>query len=179
MSATVASLAATADTLDRHVEFLLRELRPAGLDELGLAAVLRNTIADGSATFGIPAEFRATGLLRKRLAADVETHIFRIAQEALNNVHKHAKATSVTVHLERRADATTLVVTDDGLGFEAHGPARRSQGRRGLGLLGMHERAALIGGELRVDSAAGRGTTVRLRLPQPPPPDGPAPPGLS
>lgn len=158
-----------AERVDRHIEFLLRDLRPAGLDELGLVAVLRQTVADWSATFGIPVTFRASGVDAGRLSHEVETHAFRIVQEALNNVHKHAAATRVKVALERRRGRTALTVTDNGIGLVASasstGSALPGGQRRGLGLLGMHERAVLIGGQLDITSTPGRGTTVTLLLP--------------
>ena len=114
--------------------------------------------------FGVSAEFRATGI-DKRLSSDAETHVFRIVQEALNNVHKHANARVVSVRLERRGLSTILTVVDDGTGFEPGAAAKSADGRRGLGLIGMRERATLIGGDLQVRSMPGHGTTLILRLP--------------
>ena len=108
-----------AERVDQHIDFLLRDLRPAGLDELGLLAVLRQTVADWSATFGIAATFRAVGVDAGRLPHEVETQAFRIVQEALNNVHKHAAATQVKVALERRRGRTVLTVADNGIGLVA------------------------------------------------------------
>jgi PAS domain S-box-containing protein len=154
-----------AKKLDEHIDFLLKDLRPAGLEELGLTTVLRQAVADWSATFGVAAEFRTSGLDGIRFSREVETQIFRIVQEALNNVHKHAAATSVEVVLERKHGRLSLCVEDDGVGLPAipgdHGA------RRGLGLLGMRERAALIGGDLGVGPGRARGTKVTLVLPEP------------
>ncbi len=86
-------------------------------------------------------------------------------QEALNNVHKHAAATQVKVALERRRGRTVLSVADNGIGLVASASGAQSGQRRGLGLLGMHERAMLIGGQLDIVSTPGRGTTVTLALP--------------
>jgi PAS domain S-box-containing protein len=164
----IASVRDAAERVDQHIDFLLRDLRPAGLDELGLTSVLRQSIADWSATFGVAATFRTSGLDAARLPGDAEVQVFRIVQEALNNVHKHAAATEVRVVLERRQGRTRLTVADNGIGLVASSskaPAATAGGRRGLGLLGMRERATLIGGELEVTSTPGRGTTVTLVVP--------------
>jgi PAS domain S-box-containing protein len=153
-----------ARRVDQHIDFLLRDLRPAGLDELGLVAVLRQTVRDWSATFGIQAEFRTSGLDAARFPREVETQAFRIVQESLNNVHKHAGATSVEVTLERKQGRTCLCIADNGVGLLASSMADDS-GRRGLGLLGMRERATVIGGELDISSVPGGGTKVMLLLP--------------
>jgi PAS domain S-box-containing protein len=153
-----------AARVDRHVDFLLRDLRPAGLDDFGLVRTLRQNVEDWSATFGIPAELHAGGLDDMRFPQDVETHAFRIAQEALNNVHKHAAATFVRVVFEKRQGRVTLTIGDNGIGLLASSAGPRDS-RRGLGLLGMRERAALIGGELTLTAVPGSGTTVVLALP--------------
>ena len=166
LASRVRSVQEAAERVDQHIDFLLRDLRPAGLDELGLLAVLRQTVADWSATFGIPATFRASGVDAGRLPHDVETQAFRIVQEALNNVHKHAAANRVKVALERRRGKCVLTVADNGIGLVASSASAATGGhRRGLGLLGMHERAMLIGGQLNITSTPGGGTTVTLQLP--------------
>jgi signal transduction histidine kinase len=159
LSGPLKTVQAAVAGVDRHIDFLLRELRPAGLDDLGLVSALTQAIREWSETFGVRAEFRSSGLDGQRLPSPIETHAYRIVQEALNNVHKHAAARNVLVRLERRGLETVLTVTDDGVGFDADMSARHD-GRRGLGLLGMRERAALIGGELHLTSKRGRGTTV-------------------
>jgi PAS domain S-box-containing protein len=157
----------SAKKVDQHIDFLLRDLRPAGLEELGLVTVLRQTVADWSATFGVEASYRTSGLDDVRLPRDVETQIFRIVQEALNNVHKHAAATSVDVVLERNKQGRiVLCVEDNGVGvLQSSASPAPEGGRRGLGLLGMRERATLIGGDLDLSSVPGRGTRVTLLLP--------------
>jgi PAS domain S-box-containing protein len=153
-----------AARVDQHVDFLLRDLRPAGLDDFGLIVTLRQNVEDWSAAFGVPATFAANGLEAMRFDQEVETHAFRIAQEALNNVHKHAAATHVRVAFEQRQHRVSMTIADDGIGLVASSSVPRDT-RRGLGLLGMRERAALIGGELAITAVPGAGTSVTLVLP--------------
>jgi PAS domain S-box-containing protein len=147
-------------SLDQAVDRLAWELRPTALDDLGLRAALTNYVQDWSDRLGIPARLHTSGLLDERLAPDVETTLYRIAQEALNNAAKYSRARRVEVILERRADSVLLVVEDDGIGFDAGEEANG----RGFGLVGMRERAALVGGSLEIESARGQGTTVFVRI---------------
>jgi signal transduction histidine kinase len=101
-----------------------------------------------------------------RFPREVETQAFRIVQEALNNVHKHAAAGAVDVVLERKQGRTVLCVHDNGIGVvQSASATARGAARRGLGLLGMRERATLIGGELDISSVPSGGTKVTLILP--------------
>jgi PAS domain S-box-containing protein len=163
LRAKVEALEAIARQLDRDVDQLVWELRPTALDDLGLRAALANYLHDWSARVGISAELHTSGLLDDRLASETETTLYRIAQEALTNVAKHAQAKNVDVILERRSDSVLLIVEDDGVGFE---PPAGNGGRsdQGFGLLGMQERAALVGASLQIESAAGKGTTVFVRM---------------
>jgi len=151
-----------AERIEREVDFIAWELRPAALDQLGLAQALGNFIQEFSKHYGVAAEFHSAGMKEVRLAHDVETNLYRIAQEALNNVMKHAGAGSVGVILERHDGRVTLIVEDDGAGFE---PGRAVDGEKGMGLLSMRERAAQIGGTLEIESALGAGTTLYVRVP--------------
>jgi signal transduction histidine kinase len=139
---------------------LIFQLRPAALEEEGLATALRKHTAGFQAREGIAVELRIEG--ERRLPAPVEEGIFRVAQEALNNVAKHARARHVAVHLEIGVADARLTVTDDGVGFDG---AALGTGRRTLGLTSMRERAALLGGTCAVESAPNRGTTVRFQVP--------------
>jgi two-component system, NarL family, sensor kinase len=132
-------------------------LRPPVLDDLGLAASLES-LAHSFPTLGVYVE--AAGL---SMAEHAETAVYRTAQEALQNVAKHAAARSVQVRLYRQAGQAVLEVIDDGTGFDAAAPAR--PGPTGFGLSGMRERAELLGGRLDLVTAPGRGTTVRLLIP--------------
>ena len=97
-----------------------------------------------------------------RVSGDVESHLYRVVQEALNNVSKHAGATRVSVILEQRAEEVTLIVEDDGRGFNVNDRLIR---RQGMGLTGIEERAASMGGILDLESSEGKGTTLFVRIP--------------
>ncbi len=161
LAGQIDALEAVARQIDADVDQLVWQLRPTALDDLGLRAALANYVQDWSKRVNIAAELHSFGLVDDRLAPDAETTLFRIAQEALTNVAKHAQARSVEIILERRADQVVLVVEDDGVGFDF---SASGGGPRGFGLLGMQERAALVGATLLVESAAGRGTTILLRM---------------
>lgn len=156
---------ALARDIDSEVDFLAWELRPAALDDLGLSAVLPRFLNEWSAHYGVRTNFQATGTVPPRLSPEAETTFYRITQEALTNVVKHAHATRVDVVLEGQRAIVTLVIEDDGIGFEPSAVDKAT----GIGLLGMHERAALVGASLQVESATGKGTTIYLRCPVTPP----------
>ena len=159
----VEALEAVAQRLDEDVDHLVWELRPTALDDLGLCAALTNYVHDWSRRVGIPAKLHTSGLLDDRLPSEAETTLYRIAQEALTNVAKHSQARNVDVILERRPDHVSLIVEDNGVGFEQSETENHRTGH-GFGLLGMQERAALVGADLQVESAAGEGTTIFVRL---------------
>jgi PAS domain S-box-containing protein len=158
----VAALEKVAQQLDRDVDHLVWELRPTALDDLGLRAALANYVQDWSVRAGVRADLHTTGLSADRLTSEVETTLYRIAQEALNNIAKHARAENVDVILERRPDQVSLIIEDDGVGFEQ---GNGSSPHQGFGLLGMQERAALVGATVQIESAAGEGTTIIVRMP--------------
>ena len=152
-----------AEDLDSSIDSLTHELRPAALDHLGLTAALENLVSGWSERFGVPVEFHTGVSDGLRLSGDAEANLYRIAQEALHNVYKHAKASVVRVGLEQSDGYVQLVIQDDGRGFSTVDMHATSIG--GLGLESMRERASLIGGQLVVRSAWGHGTTVTVRLP--------------
>ncbi len=168
LASKVDALDAVAQRLDHDVDQLVWQLRPTALDDLGLRAALTNYVQDWSTRSNIPAELHTSGLLDDRLASEVETTLYRIAQEALNNVAKHSRAGRVEVILERRPDHVSLIVEDDGVGFE---PGDSMMSGHGFGLMGMQERAALVGASLQIESKPGEGTTIFVRM------DAPAPAG--
>jgi PAS domain S-box-containing protein len=163
----VDALETVAQRLDRDVEQLVWELRPTALDDLGLRAALANYVQDWSRRVRISAELHTSGLIDDRLASETETAFYRIAQEALTNVARHSHAENVEVILERRADHVLLIVEDDGVGFDPDG--KEGAPGQGFGLLGMRERAALIGASLQIESAVGKGTTILVRMAAAPP----------
>jgi signal transduction histidine kinase len=162
LSERVDALETVAQQIDRDVDHLVWKLRPTALDDLGLRAALSNYVHDWSNRVGIAAELHTAGLLDERLASEVETTLYRISQEALTNVAKHSKARKVDVILERRSDHVLLIVEDDGVGFESDQVP--NTGRGGFGLLGMQERAALVGANLQIESTPGEGTTILMRM---------------
>jgi PAS domain S-box-containing protein len=161
LTAHARTLETIADRLDRDVEQLAWQLRPTALDDLGLRAALTNYVHEWSGRHGVAAEVHTSGLLDNRLPSEVETALYRIAQEALNNVAKHAAAQRVEVILERRPDCVLLIIEDDGVGFDT---AKATAGRHGFGLVGMMERAGLVGASLDIESTPGQGTTVLVRM---------------
>lgn len=143
---------------------LIADLRPSILDDLGLVPALQAQVKAFRERTGIAALFDSRGP-RRRLSPEEEIVIFRIAQEALTNVAKHAGAEHVMVRLTFHDDATHLVVTDDGHGFDPAEALQAAGARRAWGLLGMQERVALIGGACEIASKPGKGATVHVVVP--------------
>lgn len=150
-----------------EVERISRNLRPSVLDQLGLAAVLRGTISEFGERTGVPVAL-SRELPAARLPADTELVIYRVLQEALRNVEQHARARQVTVGLTQQSASVELVIRDDGVGFSLNGDRSKRKRKDGLGLLGMRERAAYVGGTLTLKSARRAGTEITLRIPLPP-----------
>jgi signal transduction histidine kinase len=134
------------------------------LDDLGLEPALRWYTKRQAALAGLRAEVRAEPL-EQRLDPMIETECFRVAQEALNNVVKHAKARTVTVELSRNDEQLHLSVRDDGVGFDVACLREQAVGGASLGLLSMEERATLAGGGLQYHSTLGQGTEVHAWFP--------------
>jgi PAS domain S-box-containing protein len=147
--------------LDRDLDSLAWELRPAALDEVGLDAALAQLVGQWSRVPGFDADFLCPRRDGPRLHPNVELHLFRIVQEGLSNVSKHARASHASVLLDRRTGEVRLTIEDDGVGFDVNRAGRSG----GMGLAGMQERASAIGGELHLESAPGRGTTLFVRVP--------------
>jgi signal transduction histidine kinase len=140
---------------------LMAELRPAVLDEQGLEVALHNQVRAFEATSGVACAI-STGL-QTRLEPDLETVLYRVTQETLNNVGKHAGASRVTVSLAAENGSVRLRINDDGVGFDPTAAGRLlSEGH--FGLAGMRERVEMVGGRLQIDSGPGAGTTVAVEL---------------
>jgi signal transduction histidine kinase len=152
------------ELVQEQVHDLSLNLRPSMLDDLGLEPTLRWYVERQAEIGGLAAEFRAEPL-GQRLAPIIETECFRVAQEALTNVVRHARAHSVIVCLSRRDGLLHLSVRDDGVGFDVSSLRQEAVRGASLGLLSMEERAVLAGGGLELDSAPGRGTEVRAWFP--------------
>jgi len=160
----------------RAIRNLSIDLRPSALDDLGLLPALRWYIKEYQQKCSIQVEFQPTGF-KERLPAEIETALYRIVQESLTNTARHANAHKVSILLKEEANVVHATITDDGCGFDAQGLQKatvqeRGSGwesgsnlGRGLGLIGMQERAVLLDGTLEIISYPGQGTTVEVRIP--------------
>lgn len=140
-------------------------LRPSMLDDLGLAPALRWMAEQMAQRSGLTIRFEPD-VSEVRLAPEIEIAVFRIAQEALTNIVRHAHAQNVQMTLQHEGEVLVLNVQDDGCGFDLAAMRARAAAGGSMGVLGMEERATLIGAELRIESSAGRGSRLRLRCPQ-------------
>jgi two-component system CheB/CheR fusion protein len=166
MPSKLRELRATTEQVGREIHHLASELRPVALDELGLARALGSYLEGWRARTQISTDFVGAGINEVRLPAAIETTLYRVVQEAMNNVYKHANAEHVSVIVERRGDSVLAIVEDDGGGFDSE--AMLAAGYKGrIGIQGMRERAIILGGELTIESSPGAGTTVRVRVPLP------------
>ena len=167
LSATVAgeleSLYGIADDVYKSLQRYARDLRPSILDQMGLVPALSWLIEDLSNDLGINAEVKA-GILPS-LSSETELAMFRIAQEALNNVRKHAGASDVRIILDSDAAIVTMTITDNGEGFSMPKSTDDLVREEKLGLLGMQERAHLILGKLEIKSEPNKGTTIIVKVP--------------
>lgn len=145
-------------TLD-EVHDLSMRLRPRVLDDLGLAAALERLAHEWQARYRIPVDIVVQ--LNERLPGEIETALYRIVQEALTNIARHAQAESASLLIEKHGDTVRAIVEDDGIGFDVN----TNQGERHLGLLGMRERAELLGGTLIIESTPEQGTSIFIEIP--------------
>jgi signal transduction histidine kinase len=156
---TLTLLAQTMETLHGFA----RELRPAMLDELGLLPALRSYLRNFAERTGLRVSFAASPEA-ERLNDEQKTVVYRVAQESLTNVAKHAHASRVTVRLRRLSRGLQLEIKDNGRAFKVDEQLSR-KGRKRLGLLGMQERARLVNGRFAVKSRPGKGTAVSMEIP--------------
>jgi signal transduction histidine kinase len=161
VASRAAQLQREAEDVQEGLHRLAANLRPPCLDHLGLAAAVGQLVENLSGSSGAHVELETIGLGGDRLPTRVETDFYRIAQEAVTNALRHARAKEIGVVLERHDGRLRLIVEDDGCGFD---PAIAERSGR-LGLVGIRERAATLGGTLLVESSAGSGTTVVVEAP--------------
>ncbi|MGD2177332.1 MAG: sensor histidine kinase [Anaerolineae bacterium] len=154
------------DDIVKNVNQLTTRLRPTMLDDLGLipALITYADTLDRHLSFKVDVE--VTGR-RRRLSSELETTLYRIAQESLTNVARHAQATHAWVHLDLGPTEATLKISDDGIGMSAERAERAAARGEGWGLAGIHERAALLGGDVIIRSEPGAGTEIEARIPIP------------
>jgi signal transduction histidine kinase len=144
----------------QDVRAIAWQLRPSVLDDLGLASALQRYIDDYQQRYAIKVDFVTTNL-GVRLPPELETSIYRIVQEALTNIARHAQASAASVIIDRRRSALRIIIEDNGIGFDL----RAAQGGRSLGLQGIRERAALFNGSLTIESQPGQGTSLFVEIP--------------
>jgi two-component system, NarL family, sensor histidine kinase UhpB len=164
LSGELAEAAALLDTTLQQVRTMSLELRPAMLDDLGLVPALKWHLDRAGQRSGLRIRLTAA-TLHERLPAALETVCYRVVQEAVTNVVRHARAQEVRVQVERTPEAVQLTIADDGRGFDTAAAQARAEAGGSLGLLSMQERVTLLGGTLHLDSAPGRGCRVFARLP--------------
>jgi len=146
--------------LGKELHSLSVRLRPTSLDDMGLEPALGQLVSDWAAQNGVQADFHGPGSTSGRLPAEIETAVYRVVQEALTNITKHAEASIVSVVATRPDGQVSVVIEDDGIGFDlSSAPKIR------LGMLGMRERVEQIGGKIEIESSPGSGTTVAVQIP--------------
>ncbi len=153
-----------AETLLKNIHRLVADLRPSLLDDLGLVPAIAWYGEQRLKPLGIAFGMNENELA-VRLPPSVETALFRIFQEAVTNIIRHARATGVTVKLARREGSVILMVADDGRGFDPAALEPSDLHGQGLGLRGMQERASILGGEFQLQTASGKGTVITISLP--------------
>lgn len=160
----VTRLQEISELLDKEVSFLAWELRPEILDKTDFVHALEQYVMEWSRHSDVFSEFSVIGLKEIALSKDIQNNLYRITQEALNNAAKYARASRINVLLEERGKSLILIIEDDGVGFDTVAPQKTGV-NRGFGLVGMRERASLIGGTLEIESTPGEGTTVFVKIP--------------
>jgi len=159
MTGSIDSAVTQIELSIRNLQALITELRPAALDQIGLGPALEALLKRVSATSGLHIDSDVQLAAEPRLDPEIERTVYRLIQESLTNVIKHADAAQVRLALAEAAGNIDLQVVDDGVGFA------QDQINAGFGLVGMQDRVALVGGKVSIDSSPGSGTTVRAQIP--------------
>jgi signal transduction histidine kinase len=165
VAASVRPLQELAAQTARDLHRVALELRPAALDDLGLVKALRNLVQMWSQHCQIEGDFEPGNYDSAGVSTEIETTLYRLIQEALNNVAKHSGARHVSVLLSRTPEQVQAIVEDDGRGFDVAAKLEAADGRGRLGLVGMKERLSGIAGKLQIESSPGEGTTLIIRIP--------------
>ena len=165
--APLVRLLQVTDELMREFHHLAWELRPAVLDDLGLNAALGNYLTQWSERTEIALDFHGCDFEKQSLSPDIETTVYRIIQEALTNILKHAEAKHVSVIVECQQNNVQVTVEDDGKGFDTERLSYKATAEGRLGVVGMQERVAMVGGTLDIESTSGVGTAVFVHIPLP------------
>jgi signal transduction histidine kinase len=160
----LAETGALVEQTSEQISALALDLRPSLLDDLGLVPALRWYVSRYTERLGIKVQVETVDL-EGRLDPEMETTLYRVVQEGLTNVAKHARATSVRLRLERKASSVAATIEDNGKGFDTKELAGRKAPERGAGLTGMRERVTLLGGTFRVESVPGKRTKLSAEIP--------------
>lgn len=162
---TLSRLKAIVDRLDETIDRLTLELRPPALDQLGLHEAITALTEEFAEASGLRVDLHAPGIRGLRVADAIATTMYRILQEALTNVWKHARASTVSVIVDREGDSLRMIVEDDGHGFDVDSMLQSAGATGRFGLVGMRERLALVGGSLLIESDPEGSTTLFARVP--------------
>ena len=156
-----------AAQIGRDIHRTASDLRPTAIDDLGIFRAIEAYVAEWQERYGVRVDIQTFGR-DNPLPADVAAVLYRLVQEGLTNVLKHAQASKVSIVLEKKSEGLALVLEDDGIGFDPENVERDVSGggrASGLGLSGMKERVALLGGRIAVESAPGKGSTIFVQIP--------------
>jgi two-component system CheB/CheR fusion protein len=157
-------LSELAQAMTLGARYLALELRPPELDDVGLESAIHTYAAQWSARYGVAVEVTVRSATDSALPPDVGTTLYRIVQEALTNIARHAGASQVSIVIQRSDEDVRVIIEDDGNGFDVESTLARARHERRLGIAGMRERAMLVGGSLSLESSPGAGTTVYVQL---------------
>jgi two-component system sensor histidine kinase UhpB len=164
-------LRSLTEEIGRDIHRTASDLRPTTLDDFGLHRAVETFVGRWDERYGVQVDLQAVGIVG-RMAPDIETAVYRIIQEALTNVFKHAQATNVSIVLERLEKHLRVIVEDDGAGFDPDAVAQDGDASH-LGLSGIRERLLLVGGTMVMESEPGAGATLFIQVPLQPVEPGP------